>query len=370
MRFLFQLNHPAHYHLFKHAMAGLRARGHRVIVAVRDKDVLLDLVEGEEVVNVAPKYRKSGLASVGRDLLERDRRVYALARDFRPDVMVGTAVEITHAGRLLGIPSVFLGEDDARVVLLGSLACYPFATHLLAPDACDNWVWNRKTIHYRGFQKLAYLHPRYFRPDPARVTMLGESYALIRISALAAYHDQGRSGITRDVLRGLVDRLAAHGRVYISSEKPLEPEFANLRLPTNVHDIHHVLYHARMYIGDSQSMAMEAAMLGVPNIRVSDFVGKIGVLNEVEQRWQLSMGFRPDAVDRVTKQMEAFLADPGTRAEWRARREAMVADKISVTDFLIWFLEEYPSSVALLGRDRDMQLRFIDGRGELTNAPA
>ena len=39
-----------------------------------------------------------------------------------------------------------------------------------------------------------------------------------------------------------------------------------------------------MLVCDSQSMTVEAAILGIPSIRYSDFSGRIGVLEELEKR--------------------------------------------------------------------------------------
>ena len=44
-------------------------------------------------------------------------------------------------------------------------------------------------------------------------------------------------------------------------------------------DMHQVMAHASLYIGDSQTMAAEAGVLGVPFIRCNDFVGRIGYLD-------------------------------------------------------------------------------------------
>jgi len=42
--------------------------------------------------------------------------------------------------------------------------------------------------------------------------------------------------------------------------------------------MHHVMAFASLYIGDSQTMAAEAGVLGVPFVRFNDFVGRIGYL--------------------------------------------------------------------------------------------
>ena len=47
MKVLFQLNHPAHYHLVKNAIKNLKMAGHEVHILARGKDVLKDLLIGE-----------------------------------------------------------------------------------------------------------------------------------------------------------------------------------------------------------------------------------------------------------------------------------------------------------------------------------
>ena len=54
--------------------------------------------------------------------------------------------------------------------------------------------------------------------------------------------------------------------------------------------MHHVMAFASLYIGDSQTMAAEAGVLGVPFVRFNDFVGRIGYLRELEDVYQLGFG--------------------------------------------------------------------------------
>lgn len=47
---------------------------------------------------------------------------------------------------------------------------------------------------------------------------------------------------------------------------------------------------ASLYIGDSQTMAAEAGVLGVPFVRFNDFVGRIRYLRELEDKYRLGFG--------------------------------------------------------------------------------
>ena len=79
-------------------------------------------------------------------------------------------------------------------------------------------------------------------------------------------------------------------RIYITSERPLEPQFEKYRIKINPLDMHHVMAFASLDIGDSQTMAAEAGVLGVPFVRFNDFVGRIGYLRELEDTYELGYG--------------------------------------------------------------------------------
>ena len=49
-RFLFQLNHPAHFHLFKNTIDSLQKNGHNVFISIKDKDILKDLVKDFKIL--------------------------------------------------------------------------------------------------------------------------------------------------------------------------------------------------------------------------------------------------------------------------------------------------------------------------------
>ena len=94
MRFLFYMGHPAHFHLFRPAIGILKSGGHGVKILIKKKDVLEDLVRstGWDYVNINPRGRRDNLWSIGWQVLRRDAVLYRICRQFRPDVLFGTAV--------------------------------------------------------------------------------------------------------------------------------------------------------------------------------------------------------------------------------------------------------------------------------------
>src|SRR5690625_7937980 len=93
-----------------------------------------------------------------RDLMRRGERLIDYVRKVKPDVLVGTSVDISYTGKLLGIPAINVNEDDADVIPTYAWLAYPFATTIVCLDICNYWCWYKKTISYNGYHELAYLH--------------------------------------------------------------------------------------------------------------------------------------------------------------------------------------------------------------------
>lgn len=363
MKVLVSLGHPAHYHLFKHAIAAWQRNGHTVHVLSRNKDVLEALLErsGLPYTNVEPPVRRGGRLGTAAALAVRWGRTLGKAYRFRPDVLVGCPIEAAHAAWLLSIPSCFLFEDDLEAIPQWAWLASPFARVLLCPASCSAWHWKHKTITYPGYHELAYLGPGYFTPDRRRVASIlpeGERHFILRFSRLGAYHDKGKTGITTEVAARLIALLEPHGTVYITSEREIEPQFERYRIAIDPADMHHALYFADLYIGDSQTMAAEAAVLGTPSVRFNDFVGKLGYLEELEHRYGLTFGIRTGDPEKLYARVAELLATPALKAEWAERRQRMLAETTDLTAFLVWFVEHYPNSLAEVRAAPEVQHRF------------
>jgi hypothetical protein len=259
--------------------------------------------------------------------------------------LIGTSVEIGHVGTILRIPSLNLNEDDADAVPLYAKLSYPWSTHIISPSVCNNGKWEKKSVKYEGYHELAYLHPDLFTPSKVIVNKYlpaDERYFLIRFAKLSAHHDSGVKGISKEIAGKIIEILKPHGNICITSERDPEPEFNKYRLAIDPLDIHHVMAFASLYIGDSQTMAAEAGVLGVPFVRFNDFVGRIGYLNELENKYKLGFGIKTDEVDRLLSTISDLLNMPDLKEEWQLRRRKMLEDKINVAGFITNFIENYP----------------------------
>lgn len=363
---LFQLSHPAHFHFFKNIIGNLKKDGNQVFVLIKTKDILEDLLveSGIEYYNILPNSHRKSKFGLLFDMFVRDWRMMKFISRNKIDLLVGTTAEVAQVGWLMRKPAINAGEDDAAIVPAFMKVAARFIQVHLAPVSCNVGSIEDRVIHYHGFQKLAYLHPSYFSPNKSVVGKYGieadKPFFILRFALLKAFHDNNVHGIDKNISLKLVELLQKHGNVYLTSERPLEPELEKYRLHINPLDIHHIMSFATMYIGDSQSMAVEAAMLGVPSVRFNDFVGnkKIGVMEELEYKYGLTYGISPSDPNNLYSKIEELLTMPNLREEFQNRRQKMLADKIDVTAFFTWFIENYPESKRIMKENPDYQYRF------------
>lgn len=363
MNILIYLGHPAQYHFVKNTVLGLLADGHHVKVLIKTKDILEELLkeDGWDYENIQSTYRKNSKISILLAAFSRTRQVLKIAKSFKAALLVGSDSSIAQAAWLLNKPAITILEDDYAVIKNLAKLTYPFTSSILVPDCCDVGRWNNKKVPYYGYMKLAYLHPSRFIPTETVVREYGinSPYVLIRLSRLSAHHDAGIGGLDIGLVKKVIEKSEASGyNVYISSEGDIPNKLVNYRLKINLTDMHHVLAYASVLISDSQSMSVESAMLGVPSIRFSDFSGRISVLEELESKYGLTIGVKTNNPDRLISVLSEWLAPPDIKESFRQKRQKMLEDKIDVTAFFTWFLENYPESRKIMKDSPDYQLRF------------
>ena len=96
--------------------------------------------------------------------------------------------------------------------------------------------------------------------------------------------------------------------------------------------MHHALYFAQIYIGDSQTMAAEAAVLGTPSIRFNDFVGKLGYLEELEHKFKLTIGIPTHNSKLLFAQVNKLLANNKLNKDFKLRKDQMLKETVDVAE--------------------------------------
>lgn len=357
MKILFYFGHPAQYYFLKHSIKQLRDKGHQTTILIKTKDVLEDLLKDdqEDYINIFPEGRKQKKISILLGLIKRDIRLFRLTFNKRYNLFIGTDPSLAHVGYILRIPVLTVLEDDYEVIPSLAKLTYPFTSYIVTPACVKVGKYENKKIGYSGYMKLAYLHPNYFKQQEIN---LKKPFFILRLSQLNAHHDFDIKGISESLLDQIIALLSKQGTVFISSEKTLSFKYESYKLRINPTEIHHYLSNSSMLISDSQSMSVEAAMLGIPSIRLSDFVGKISVLEELEHTYQLTFGISPSEPQKMIDKINQILEEPNFSERFQQRRERMLSEKIDVTAFMVWLIENYPESVGLLKKDRKYQNHF------------
>ena len=360
MKCLFFLGHPAHFHLFKNIIKKLEENGNETLVLIKSKDILEELClnEGIKFKNVYKKQRGKSTLGILISFLYKYIGISKNIRRFRPDILIGSEPTLPHLGKLFRIPSFVFSEDDTHIIPQFAKIAYPFVTEIISPISCDTGKWDFKKTAYDGFHKLTYLHPSQFQPNQNVIDSLPKDYFIIRTTNLSAYHDTNKKGISEDILEKLITILQPHGAVYITSEKAVSNKFHKHLLKTNPNDIHTVLSNAKIYIGDSQSMAVESALLGTPGIRFNDFTKEIGVLNELEEKYGLTKSIAIMHEEKLYKVVKEMLEMEDLKIRQHEKLKTLLQDKINVCDFFVWYIKSYPESKKIHSEQPQFQYTF------------
>jgi hypothetical protein len=341
MRVLFDIAHPAHVHVFRHPMALLRSRGHEVVVTSRAKECAVDLLDELGITHVTLSTQgRGGVRSLLRELLVRDLALLRTVRRLRPQVMAAVGgTFVAHAGALTGVPSLVFYDTENAV--LQNAITYPLASCVIAPACYQSWL-PRRHIRYRGYHELSYLHPAYFTPSRHLAVASGlaaEGHTfLVRLVSWKANHDVGERGWDAELLRRVVGRLAASGRVLISAEGPLPADLEVHRYRGAVSALHHVMAHCRAFVGESATMASECAVLGVPAVYAAT-TGR-GYTDEQEARYGLVRNVRALEWPALEAALDGILAAPPEH--WAAARRRLLADTVDVAAFISGCIETFP----------------------------
>jgi len=118
------------------------------------------------------------------------------------------------------------------------------------------------------------------------------------------------------------------GKVFLSTESEVEPEFNSFKLPDRPELLHSILAYAKMYVGESQTMTSEAAVMGTPALKCNTFAGRLSVPNELEQKYGLCYSFLPEDFDKMLSKIDEFLAMPDLKAEWQIRQKKMLNENL------------------------------------------
>jgi len=343
MNILIDIGHPGHVHLFKYLAEELKEKGHRLFFSVRDIPVAKRLMDYYRMPYYELGKKSDSILGKGWTVVKQDWKLWHFVMSHHIDIGLSSGIVLSHVSRLTRMKSIMFDDDDDAAEPFVVKYGHPFSDAVMTPAAIKRIT--PKAVYYQGTHELAYLHPDRFLPDEHVLQRAGLKpdvpFFVLRFVALKGHHDVGQAGLSLAQKEKLIHLLVPHGRVIITSEKAIEPEFEQYRLPVPPEDMHSLLSYASLFVGDSQTMTSEAAVLGVPAFKCNTFAGRLSVPNFYES-YGLCQSFTPDRFDDMCSAIEDLLRQKNPKVLWREKRDRFLKDMTDPTSFFIQFIENHP----------------------------
>ncbi len=364
MRIAIFINTPAQLHFYRNIAKGLEERGNEVRLLFRKygetEELIRELGYDATIFSYRANSKYGKILALPFDVM----RAYKYLKDFRPDVVTGFGVYDAYTSLLLRSGCVVFNDSEPRVNPLSYSIQFklfmPFVDALLTPASFRDGL-GRKHLRVNSYKELAYLHPNYYTPRNDVLEVLGvegEDYAVLRFNAFDAVHDAGIGGFSAEDKVRLVRELEKHVRVFVSPEGRISRKLEKYVLPTPKSRIHDVLYYAKLLIGDTGTMTTEAALLGTPAILVDDRAFIVGNFIELQEKYHLIYRFKTKHINNAIKKAVELVQVPNLKREWSKKRKRLLKDKIDITSFMVWFLENYPESLEKFKQNTNLQYNF------------
>ena len=330
---IIDVGHQADPHIFRGAAHTWQAQGHNVLFTTLDRDIIVALVKANGFPYRITYKRRKGPFALPIELVLRTLSTLWIAWRFKADLLVSFGnPTVAFPAWLLRKP--YIGFTDTEHAKEQHALFKPFSTVIATPDVFQGDLGPNQ-VRYNGYHELAYLHPDDFTPDPAHLESLGlepgDPFFIVRFVAWRATHDVGQHGFSLEQKRALLRELAAHGRVFLSVEEEVDPEFAGYVTQFPPEIIHHLLAYATLYVGEGASMAAEAAVLGTPSVYVNTLI--MGYILDLQDHYGLLHWYTDGAA--ALEKVRELLAMTDLKPDYAERRAQMLRDKINTTTWLV-----------------------------------
>jgi predicted glycosyltransferase len=313
-------------------------KGHNIIVGARNKEFTIQLLTANHIKHIILTKKGKGLWGLLKELLLQEIKISRIIKKHSIDIMLQmNGIFNAPVGRYYQIPT--LAFSDTENDKWANRLAFPLSTNVFSPTCFDHSIggsWKNQ-IQYPGYHELAYLSPKYIPSEISR-----ENKFLIRFVGWGAGHDLGETGLSDKQKIAIVNILNNFGKVYISSEGPLPKELVPFKYKLHPSEVHKFMMSCRLLVGESATMASEAACMGIPAIFISN-TGR-GYTTEQDKKYGLIKHYQINQWERIIEQLKEW-ASQDLRNEWKIKRINMLKDKIDVTSWMVDLIENYPESV-------------------------
>ncbi|WP_320045059.1 DUF354 domain-containing protein [uncultured Desulfobacter sp.] len=325
MRILFEIAHPKHYYQFKNVIKILSGFNTIKVIA-RKKDIVCRLLEAENIKFEV--YGGHGKSIKSKFLILPDifYKYIKIVKKFKPDMIVSKSSPYAAIiGKVFHIKTCVM--PDSEVVTFNNRFVIPFSNIVITPKTYSI-DYGKKHKYVAGFFENGYLHPKFLDSEVTADNFGGlpaSKFAILRFVGWFANHDVGRFGFSENEKNELIKILKPYCDILISSEANFSDKLKEYKFKAPVNRMHHALFNASLYIGDSQTMATEAALCGTPAIRYNSFVGEKDMSNfKILEEKGMLYNF-PSFEDVCQKAIE-LIEDSSSKHKARERRKTYFHD--------------------------------------------
>lgn len=352
MKVIIGVGHPKQVHFCKNIARNLIEDGHEVKILAIDKDITLQMLDVYGLDYEVYGIHQDSMVWKAYSMPFRTYRALGISKKFKPDILMGGTPYLAYVSKILRKPHIMVSDTEHASVT--HWLAYPFTDVICTPSCFKKKINPKKHVPFDGYLELAYLHPNYFTPDPSVLDELeldkDDKFIILRFVAWRASHDIGDMGFSGK--EQVVKSIERYGRVFITSETELPVELEKYRITIPPEKIHHLMYYADMFVGESAPMSTESAILGTPAIFVS--TSSRGYTDELESKYNMIYTFSDphNAQKKALEKAIELLEDKNTKKKWQKKREKLLNEKIDVTKFMTEFIENYPESFHTLKKQR------------------
>ncbi|MHA7131857.1 DUF354 domain-containing protein [Algoriphagus namhaensis] len=349
MNIFIDINHPAHVHYFKNFIFLMKDKGYRFVVSNRNSVIINKLLDEYNISHTTRGKRplKNSFINSLWYLISMVRDVFKISSNENIDLFLGFASPACSiVGWLRRKPAVIL--DDTEHNGLNHSIYGKFCSVILTPFYFKKNL-GPKQISFQAYVEQFYIHSKYFIP---KKVLPEDEYALVRFISYDARHDSGVVGAISDKNRvSLVKSLASRVKVYITMEtEEANHEFDEFALKIQPSDMHNVIANCSLFITEGATMGIEAGLMGVNYYYINPLeVGNVAFQSE---NYKNAHVYNGDSLASEVDNIEMVKRDVNLQRD-------IEKNTINPTDFLIWFVSNFPESVEIMRENPEYQNEIL-----------
>lgn len=358
LNILIDIGHPAHVHYFKNVISQLKKDGHFIKIVAREKEITFDLLNAYKIPFVSRGKGKNSIIGKFFYIFVATYKIWSIAKHHKIDYYLSFASPYNAlASTFFRRPNIAF--DDTEHNIFNHKIYVPLSDAILTPSSFKK-DFGVKQIRFHGTMDSAYLHPKYFSEKNVEFNLRPQNEhkkqkVMLRFVSWNASHDINQNGFSNKDIYRLIQVLTPYADIYISSEKNLPADLKKYHININPADMHYYMQKVDLFIGESGSMATEAAYLGTHSIVLNSASNDFGVFHWFSKfkTFYIADDFE-DVLNTalvLLKRNDLFLV---------AKNEAIkiISQGINLTDFMVWFIENYPISIQIMKENPDYQHSF------------